>query len=100
MTMASADKSPSTARAGNQKALVVSGARASIQSDCSAAKRDKLPAEKIAAICKPMTKAAPITAATICAISRVRLAPIRRNSAIVSAKATAVATAPNAATTP
>ena len=78
----------------------MSGACASIHSDCSAVKRDKLPEEKIAAICNPMTKAAPITAATICAISRVRLAPIRRNSAMVSASAAAVAIAPMAATTP
>ena len=78
----------------------MSGACASIQSDCSAAKREMLPEEKIAAICKPMTKAAPITAATICAISRVRLAPTMRNSAMVSASAAAVATAPMAATTP
>ena len=100
MTAASAEKSPSTAWAGHQRALVVSGACDSIQSDCSAAKRDRLPEEKIAAICRPMTKAAPITAATICAISRVRLAPMRRNSAMVSASAAAVATAPMAATTP
>ena len=45
-------------------------------------------------------EAAPITAATICATSRVRLAPIIRNSAMVSASAAAVATAPMAATTP
>jgi hypothetical protein len=45
-------------------------------------------------------EAAPMTAATICATSRVRLAPIIRNSAMVSASAAAVATAPMAATTP
>src|SRR5262245_48763927 len=100
MTPASAAQSPSTARAGHQKALVVSGAWDSIQFDCNAAKRDRLPAEKMAAICKRITNAAPITAATIWAISLVRLAPMMRNNATVSASAAAVATAPIAATTP
>ena len=47
-----------------------------------------------------MTKPAPMIAARICATSRVRLGPIRRNSAIVTAIATAAADRPIATTTP
>ena len=47
-----------------------------------------------------MTKAAPITAATIWATSRVRLGPMVRNSAVVSPTASAAAAAPMAATAP
>jgi hypothetical protein len=57
-------------------------------------------AEKMAAICKRITNAAPMTAATIWAINRVRFAPMMRNKATVSDSAAAVATAPMAATTP
>ena len=56
--------------------------------------------ENMAATCSPMTNAAPITAATICAISRVRFAPLVRNKAIDRANAAAVAIAPSAMTTP
>ena len=94
ITPVSAAWSPSIARAGHQKALLVSGACVSIQSDCNAAKRDKLPAEKMAALCRRMTNVAPMTAATIWAISLVRLAPMVRNNATVSDSAAAVATHP------
>ena len=38
--------------------------------------RDSVPYDRIAATCSPMTNAAPITAATICATSRVRFGPM------------------------
>ena len=47
-----------------------------------------------------MMNTAAITAATICATRRVRFGPIRRNSATVSATASAAAVAPIATTTP
>ena len=43
ITAASAAESPNTARAGQYSALLISGARAMSQSDCSTEKRDKLP---------------------------------------------------------
>ena len=54
----------------------------------------------MAAICSAMTKPAPITAATICATSLVRRGPMLRNSATVTAMATAAADRPIATTTP
>jgi hypothetical protein len=47
-----------------------------------------------------MTKAAPITAATICATSRVRFGPVTRNSTTVRPTASAVAVAPIATINP
>ena len=46
-----------------------------------------------------MANAAPITAATICAMTRVRLGPIARNSATVSTTATATASIASATAT-
>ena len=40
-----------------------------------------VPYERIAANCTPMANAAPTTAARICAMNRVRLGPMARNSA-------------------
>ena len=62
--------------------------------------RDIVPYDRIAPTCRPITNAAPITAATICAMRRVRFGPMLRNKATVSATANAVAAAPIAATTP
>ena len=59
-----------------------------------------VPYERIAANCTPMANAAPITAATICAMNRVRLGPIVRNSAPVITTAIATATIASAAATP
>ena len=53
----------------------------------------------IAANCMPMANAAPITAATICAMARVRLGPIARNIAMVSTTATATASIASATVT-
>jgi hypothetical protein len=44
----------------------------------------------MAATCRPITKAAPMMAASTCAVSRVRFGPMMRNSATVTATATAV----------
>ena len=71
-----------------------------IASDCKAAMRDSVLLERIASACTPMTKAAPTTAAMICATSRVRRGPIVRNSATVSATASAEAASPIATATP
>ena len=54
----------------------------------------------MAAICNAITKPAPMMAARICATSRVRLAPMVRNSAIVMATAMAAADRPIVITTP
>ena len=62
--------------------------------------RESVPCDRIAATCSPMMKTAAITAATICAASRVRFGPISRNSSTVSATAPAAAVAPIAITTP
>ena len=59
-----------------------------------------MPTERIATSCTPITKLAPITAATICATSRVRLGPIARNSPIVSMTEIATAAIAIAMTTP
>ena len=53
-----------------------------------------LPAERIADVCSPMTKAAPITAATTCAATRVRLGPSVRKRNSTRAMATAAAASP------
>ena len=62
--------------------------------------RESVPCDRIAATCRPMMNTAAITAATICATSRVRFGPIRRNSAMVIATESAAAVAPIAITTP
>ncbi len=54
----------------------------------------------MAAAWTPITKAAPITAAIIWAIKRVRRGPSVRKSATVTVTAIAAAVAPMAATTP
>jgi hypothetical protein len=59
-----------------------------------------VPTERIATSCTPITKLAPITAATICATRRVRLGPMARNSATVSMTEIATATIAIAMTTP
>ncbi len=100
-TMASSGSgSPIIARAGHHSRLSAAGAIASSEADCRTSSRDRVPVERIAAACSPMTKAAPITAATICAASRVRFGPMTRNSATVSATASAVAAMPMAAMAP
>ena len=62
--------------------------------------RESVPCDRIAATCSPMMKTAAITAATICAASRVRFGPIRRNNSTVTATAPAADVAPIATTTP
>ena len=71
---------------------------ATMGSEASTASRDNVPWDTMAASCNPITKPAPITAATIWATSRVRLGPIMRNNAVVSRAATATASAARAAT--
>ena len=88
------------ARAGHQSRLPTSGIRAMMVSDCSSARREKLPVERMAAACTPITKAAPTTAETICEIRRVRLGPRPRNKATVSIMAKAVESAAMAMRTP
>ena len=90
--------SPSTARAGHQRRLPTSGAMATRGSEASTARRDSVPCDTMAASCRPTTKPAPITAATICATRRVRLGPMVRNSAVVSSAAIATAAVAAAAT--
>ena len=92
--------SPSAARAGHQTTLSLPGAKEPPASDVSTANRDSVPEDRMAAICSAMTKPAPMTAETICATSRVRLGPIRRNSSMVIAIAIAEADRPIATTTP
>ena len=99
-TPASGMPSPSTARAGHQMTLPMPGACASRVSDCKTLACDSVPSDRIAAICNPMTKAAPITAASICATSRVRFGPMARNKATVIATASAAAAVPMAMITP
>ena len=99
-TASNGSGSPIIARAGHHSRLSGAGAIASSDSDCRTSRRDRVPVERIAATCSPMTKAAPITAATICATSRVRFGPMARNSATVSATASAVAAMPMAAMAP
>ena len=77
-----------------------SGASDAAASEVKSVKRDKVPNDRIAAICRPMTKPAPVIAAKTCAISRVRPGPKARNSPTVTAMATAVADSPTAMTTP
>ena len=58
-----------------------------------------VPYERIAANCTPMANAAPTTAARICAMNRVRLGPMVRNSAPVITIAIATATIDSVAAT-
>ncbi len=67
-------------------------------SEASTASRDSVPCDTMAASCKPITKPAPITAATIWATSRVRFGPISWNSAVVMRAASATAAAAMATT--
>jgi len=80
--------------------LPTPGASATSMSDLRKSMRDSVSNDRIAPTCSPITKAAPITAAKICATSRVRLGPMVLNSAMVSATASAAAVKPTAATTP
>ena len=59
-----------------------------------------VPVDTMAATCRAITKPAPVIAATICAISRVRFGPSTRNIVTVSAIAAAAADSPSAITTP
>ena len=92
--------SPKAARAGQYKRLSASGVMATNSADISMSVRDRLPMDWIAASCNPITKAAPMTAATICAANRVRRGPSVLNSRIVSATASAMAARLTAASTP
>ena len=93
-------RSPSAARAGNHSMLSSVGRVRSSQFGLQHASARACRRTGSPAICNPMTKAAPITAATICATSRVRFGPMMRNSATVSATASAAAISAHAATTP
>ena len=96
MKKASAAGSPKTARAGHKMRLSPPGASLSSTANRGTA---IVPNETIAANCSPMAKAAPITAATICEIDRVRLAPMAANSAPTIRIATATASIDSATTT-
>jgi hypothetical protein len=78
--------------------LSAAGAMATIGSDASRATRDIVPADAMTANCSAITKPAPITAAAICAKSRVRFGPTNSNMAAVSIVAAAAAAAPMART--
>jgi hypothetical protein len=99
-TTASAPKSPIAARAGNHSTLPGSGARETTLWERRKAIREKVPVDMIAAAWTPITKAAATTAERIWEISRVRLGPKARSRTTVRTRASAVATAPMATSTP
>ena len=83
---------PSPHRAGSHTDAVAARSMADHRIRLEKARRGTgCPNDRIATNCTPITKLAPITAATICATSRVRLGPIARNSATVSMTESATA---------